>query len=185
MSIGYVVVVQRLHSDVYGLRAGPNLRLPVIPSPPSRGMERCACNTRGQSQWRPRRDPGVRLLRVLRPSCSRRHLTVGHGAEASVAQPIVDEGEQLAGRSDLGDASATRAWAASRWKLAVYTAAAGIHPHRVIPVVLDTGTDNLALLNDEMHLGARHARIRDHRYDELIDAYVTATTKLFPQALLR
>jgi malate dehydrogenase (oxaloacetate-decarboxylating) len=110
---------------------------------------------------------------------------VGHGAEASVAQPIVDEGEQLAGRSDLGDASATRAWAASRWKLAVYTAAAGIHPHRVIPVVLDTGTDNLALLNDEMHLGARHARIRDHRYDELIDAYVTATTKLFPQALLR
>jgi malate dehydrogenase (oxaloacetate-decarboxylating) len=69
-------------------------------------------------------------------------------------------------------------------KLAVYTAAAGIHPHRVIPVVLDTGTDNLALLNDEMYLGARHARIRDHRYDELIDAYVTATTKLFPHAML-
>jgi malate dehydrogenase (oxaloacetate-decarboxylating) len=69
-------------------------------------------------------------------------------------------------------------------KLAVYTAAAGIHPHRVIPVVLDTGTDNLTLLNDEMYLGARHARIRDHRYDELIDAYVTATTKLFPHAML-
>jgi malate dehydrogenase (oxaloacetate-decarboxylating) len=69
-------------------------------------------------------------------------------------------------------------------KLAVYTAAAGIHPHRVIPVVLDTGTDNLALLNDEMYLGARHARIRDHRYDELIDAYVNATTKLFPHAML-
>ena len=69
-------------------------------------------------------------------------------------------------------------------KLAVYTAAAGIHPHRVIPVVLDTGTDNLALLNDEMYLGARHARIRDHRYDELIDAYVTAATKLFPHAML-
>jgi malate dehydrogenase (oxaloacetate-decarboxylating) len=69
-------------------------------------------------------------------------------------------------------------------KLAVYTAAAGIHPHRVIPVVLDTGTDNLTLLNDEMYLGARHARIRDHRYDELIDAYVTATTKLFPNAML-
>jgi malate dehydrogenase (oxaloacetate-decarboxylating) len=48
-------------------------------------------------------------------------------------------------------------------KLAVYTAAAGIHPHRVLPVVLDTGTDNLALLNDEMYLGARHARVRDQR----------------------
>ena len=44
-------------------------------------------------------------------------------------------------------------------KLAVYTAAAGIHPRRVIPVVLDMGTDNLALLNDEMYLGNRHARV--------------------------
>jgi malate dehydrogenase (oxaloacetate-decarboxylating) len=69
-------------------------------------------------------------------------------------------------------------------KLAVYTAAAGIHPHRVIPVVLDMGTDNLQLLNDEMYLGARHARIRDQRYDELIDAYVTAAGKLFPHAML-
>jgi malate dehydrogenase (oxaloacetate-decarboxylating) len=59
-------------------------------------------------------------------------------------------------------------------KLAVYTAAAGIHPRRVIPVVLDMGTDNLA---------NRHARVRDHRYDELIDAYVTAT-KLLPHAML-
>jgi malate dehydrogenase (oxaloacetate-decarboxylating) len=69
-------------------------------------------------------------------------------------------------------------------KLAVYTAAAGIHPRRVIPVVLDMGTDNLALLNDEMYLGNRHARVRDERYDELIDAYVTAATKLFPHAML-
>jgi len=69
-------------------------------------------------------------------------------------------------------------------KLAVYTAAAGIHPHRVIPVVLDTGTDNLALLNDEMYLGTRHARVRDQRYDDLIDAYVTAVSKLFPHAML-
>jgi malate dehydrogenase (oxaloacetate-decarboxylating) len=34
----------------------------------------------------------------------------------------------------------------------------------VIPVVLDVGTDNLALLNDRMYLGARHARVRDQRY---------------------
>ena len=51
-------------------------------------------------------------------------------------------------------------------KLAVYTAAAGIHPRRVLPVVLDMGTDNLKLLNDEMYLGARHARVRDQRYDD-------------------
>jgi malate dehydrogenase (oxaloacetate-decarboxylating) len=69
-------------------------------------------------------------------------------------------------------------------KLAVYTAAAGLHPRRVIPVVLDMGTDNLALLNDEMYIGNRHARVRDQRYDDLIDAYVTAATKLFPHAML-
>src|SRR4029453_10085573 len=69
-------------------------------------------------------------------------------------------------------------------KLAVYTAAAGIHPRRVIPVVLDMGTDNLGLLNDEMYLGNRHARVRDQRYDELIDTYVQTATKLFPHALL-
>jgi len=69
-------------------------------------------------------------------------------------------------------------------KLAVYTAAAGIHPSRTLPVVLDMGTDNLNLLNDEMYLGERHARVRDERYDQLIDAYVTACQKLFPNAML-
>jgi malate dehydrogenase (oxaloacetate-decarboxylating) len=69
-------------------------------------------------------------------------------------------------------------------KLAVYTAAAGIHPSRVLPVVLDVGTDNLSLLNDQMYLGEQHARVRDARYDQLIDAYVTACQKLFPHAML-
>lgn len=69
-------------------------------------------------------------------------------------------------------------------KLAVYIAAAGLHPRRVIPVVLDMGTDNLRLLNDEMYIGNRHARVRNQRYDDLIDAYVTAASKLFPHAML-
>ena len=69
-------------------------------------------------------------------------------------------------------------------KLSVYTAAAGIHPRRGIPVMLDMGTDNPALLNDEMYLGERHARVQDQRYDDLIDAYVSAATKLFPRAML-
>jgi malate dehydrogenase (oxaloacetate-decarboxylating) len=69
-------------------------------------------------------------------------------------------------------------------KLAVYTAAAGIHPSRALPVVLDVGTDNLNLLNDEMYLGERHPRVRGERYDRLIDAYVSACRKLFPHAML-
>jgi malate dehydrogenase (oxaloacetate-decarboxylating) len=69
-------------------------------------------------------------------------------------------------------------------KLAVYTAAAGLHPRRVIPVVLDAGTDNQRLLAEDMYLGARHPRVRGERYDQLIDAYVSAATRLFPNAML-
>ena len=46
------------------------------------------------------------------------------------------------------------------------------------------GTDNLTLLNDEMYLGVRHSRVRDQRYDDLIDAYVSAVTTFFPNAML-
>ena len=69
-------------------------------------------------------------------------------------------------------------------KLAVYVAAAGLHPRRVIPVVLDAGTDNAALLSEDMYLGARHARVRGERYDDFIDAYVTVAAGLFPNAML-
>ncbi|MGC5585217.1 NAD-dependent malic enzyme [Ornithinimicrobium sp. W1665] len=69
-------------------------------------------------------------------------------------------------------------------KLSVYTAAAGIHPRRTIPVVLDTGTDNLGLLSSDLYLGERHARVRGERYDEFIDQFVQTVTKLFPHAMI-
>jgi malate dehydrogenase (oxaloacetate-decarboxylating) len=69
-------------------------------------------------------------------------------------------------------------------KLAVYIAAAGLHPRRVIPVVLDTGTDNPGLLDDDMYVGIRQPRVRGERYDELIDAYVSTASRLFPHAML-
>ncbi len=69
-------------------------------------------------------------------------------------------------------------------KLSVYTAAAGIHPRRVMPVVLDVGTDNLGLLNSDLYLGERHARVRGERYDAFIDTFVKTATRLFPQAML-
>ena len=57
-------------------------------------------------------------------------------------------------------------------KLAVYTAAAGVDPRRVIPVSLDVGTDNEALLNDPLYLGNRHARVRGAAYDSFIENYL-------------
>lgn len=69
-------------------------------------------------------------------------------------------------------------------KLAVYTAAAGIDPRRVIPVALDVGTDNEALLNDQLYLGNRHARVRGAGYDAFIEKYLRTASALFPNALL-
>ncbi|MEW4369319.1 NAD-dependent malic enzyme [Paenibacillus kandeliae] len=69
-------------------------------------------------------------------------------------------------------------------KLAVYTAAAGINPGRVLPVVLDAGTNNKKLLEDPLYIGNRHERIRGERYEKLIDRYVDVARKLFPDALL-
>lgn len=69
-------------------------------------------------------------------------------------------------------------------KASVYTAAAGIHPKRMIPVVLDTGTDNLGLLSNPMYLGDRHARIRGQRYDDFIEQFVDSVSTLFPHAMI-
>ncbi len=69
-------------------------------------------------------------------------------------------------------------------KLAVYTAIAGVHPNRVIPVMLDVGTNNDRLLNDPLYMGNRHARVRGALYDAFIEKFVQAVQKLFPQALL-
>jgi len=50
--------------------------------------------------------------------------------------------------------------------------------------VLDVGTDNLGLLNSDLYLGERHARVRGERYDEFIDLFVQTVTRLFPNAML-
>jgi malate dehydrogenase (oxaloacetate-decarboxylating) len=69
-------------------------------------------------------------------------------------------------------------------KLAVYTAAAGVDPRRVIPVSLDVGTNNETLLNDPLYLGNRHARVRGTDYDAFIEKYLQVASSLFPDAML-
>ncbi|GAA2582541.1 oxaloacetate-decarboxylating malate dehydrogenase [Dactylosporangium fulvum] len=104
---------------------------------------------------------------------------VGLGAD-DVDLIVASDAEEILGIGDWGAGGIDIAVG----KLAVYTAAAGIDPGRVIPVALDVGTDNEELLNDPGYLGNRHARVRGQRYDEFIDTYVRAATKLFPHALL-
>lgn len=69
-------------------------------------------------------------------------------------------------------------------KLAVYTAAAGIDPSRVLAVVLDAGTNNQKLFDDPLYIGERHERVRGEKYDQFISAYVEEALKKFPSALL-
>lgn len=70
-------------------------------------------------------------------------------------------------------------------KLAIYTAAGGIDPTRVIPVMLDVGTNRESLLSDPMYIGNRHERVRGERYDEFIRAYLATASRLFPTALFQ
>jgi malate dehydrogenase (oxaloacetate-decarboxylating) len=93
---------------------------------------------------------------------------------------VATDGEGLLGIGDWGANGMNIAVG----KLAVYTAAAGVNPDRVIPVMLDAGTDNEVLLNDPVYVGNRHARVRGERYDALIAAYVDCARRLFPNALL-
>lgn len=69
-------------------------------------------------------------------------------------------------------------------KLMVYTAAAGIDPAQVLPVSLDAGTNNETLLNDPLYLGNRHARVYGEKYHAMVDEFVAAAEKLFPESLL-
>jgi malate dehydrogenase (oxaloacetate-decarboxylating) len=93
---------------------------------------------------------------------------------------VATDGERILGIGDWGVGGIDIAIG----KLAVYTAAAGVHPARVIPVMLDVGTNRQSLLDDEQYLGNRHPRVRGAAYDEFIDHYVVTAARLFPNALL-
>ena len=69
-------------------------------------------------------------------------------------------------------------------KLVLYTLCAGVHPNRVLPVGLDVGTDNHALLNDSLYLGLQRPRVRGEEYDNFIDRFVKACRKRYPGAYI-
>ncbi|HXN00395.1 MAG TPA: NAD-dependent malic enzyme [Candidatus Dormibacteraeota bacterium] len=93
---------------------------------------------------------------------------------------VATDGERILGIGDWGVGGID----ISIGKLDVYTAASGIDPTRVIPVILDVGTDRQELLDDPQYLGNRHRRVRGEAYDAFIDRYVSTVARLFPDALL-
>jgi malate dehydrogenase (oxaloacetate-decarboxylating) len=126
------------------------------------------------------RDSRAVYLSIDRPGDVRASFeSLGLGA-GDVDLIVVSDAQEILGIGDWG----VNGTDISIGKLAVYTAAAGIDPNRVIAVNLDVGTDNEQLLNSPAYLGNRHARVTGQRYDDFIARYLQIASELFPNALL-
>lgn len=124
---------------------------------------------RTRGTWVTPRDVG-RVPRMLR-----------HGPFPDVRLIVVTDAERVLGLGDQGAGG----MAIPIGKLALYTAASGIHPSLTLPVTLDVGTDNQDLLDDPLYLGVRARRLRGEAYDDLVEAFVTGVQEVWPGCVIQ
>ncbi|MFF2144563.1 NAD-dependent malic enzyme [Kitasatospora sp. NPDC058190] len=126
-----------------------------------------------------RRPRGI-FLSIDRPDDMQRAFATLQLGPQDVDLIVCTDAEEILGIGDWGVGGIL----ISVGKLAVYTAAAGIDPRRVVPVSLDVGTDRTSLLEDPLYLGNRHPRVRGADYDAFIEKYLETASSTFPDALL-